>query len=121
MHMLAVRFAIWLIAMIAGAIYTIIQTGPDTAGQNLCKLIQKAIPSTPEQCVPAFQEWGPSTILLIAVVFVVLIVIGFPFFGKQLAQLKVGFYGKSNRFGATNGTTVVFESLLLNQQKEVLQ
>jgi hypothetical protein len=66
------HFAAWLIAVIAGAIYTIIQTGPDTAGENLCKLVQKAIPSISNQCVPSFQLWGPKAILGIAIVFGIL-------------------------------------------------
>jgi hypothetical protein len=73
--MLTIRFAIWLIAVILGAIYTIIQTGPDAAGQNLCRLIHKVIPSTTDQCVPAFQDWGPTAILAILIIFVVLIAV----------------------------------------------
>jgi hypothetical protein len=66
------HFATWLIAVIAGALYTVIQTGPDTAGQNLCKLIQKVVPSASDQCVPSFQLWGPKAILAIAIIFGVL-------------------------------------------------
>lgn len=68
---LAIRFFVWLVAVIAGAVYTIIQTGgPEPAGVALCKLIQKVIPSTSEHCVPAFPDWGPTAIGGVAVIFI---------------------------------------------------
>ena len=70
--MRAIQFGKWLIAVLAGAIYTIIQTGPETAGQNLCRLVRTVVPSISENCVPSFQQWGPLAILLLAIVFGVL-------------------------------------------------
>jgi hypothetical protein len=68
------HFSVWVITVMAGALYTIIQTGPDTAGENLCKLAKKAIPSISDQCVPSFGQWGPTTILIIGLIFGALVV-----------------------------------------------
>ena len=71
--MFAIRFVVWFVAVIAGAVYTVIQSGgPDPAGVALCKLVQKIIPSTTEQCVPAFPVWGPTAILIVTIIFILL-------------------------------------------------
>lgn len=71
--MRAIQFGKWLVAVLAGAIYTIIQTGgPDPAEQAFCRLIQKGFHSVSDHCVPGFQNWGPKTALGIAVLFGIL-------------------------------------------------
>jgi hypothetical protein len=74
--MLAFRFAVWLGAMIVGAVYTIVQTGgPDPAEMAFCKLVQKVFPATTEHCVPGFSTWGLPTIAIIGLIFGALIAI----------------------------------------------
>jgi hypothetical protein len=85
--MLAVRFFMRLAAVIAGAIYTIVQTGgPDPAEVASCKLVQKVSPATYDHCVPGFSAWGPSAIAAIALILIILI--GIDLFRLFLARRK---------------------------------
>jgi hypothetical protein len=92
--MLAIRFLFWLVAVTAGAVYTIIQSGgPDPAGVALCKLLQKAHPSTPSECVPAFEQWGPTVVLGLVIIFGTLVLIDLyrllrPHIAAKLAHRK---------------------------------